>query len=301
MIIVLLTAMNLRGVRESGAAFAVPVYLFMAAVIGMALFGLYRQLNGDLPPAASAGLQLQPEPGYETIGGIALVFLLLRAFSSGCAALTGVEAISNGVPAFKKPKSKNAATTLLLHGLHRDHHAAVDDRAVALDRGQDRRGPRDPAHPRRRPRRRHLRAGHRDGPGVKAVFDGFPLGVVLVSIFTGLILVLAANTAFNGFPVLGSILARDGFLPRQLHTRGDRLAFSNGIIILAAAAAALVAGLRRRGHPADPAVHRRRLRLVHAEPDRHGPALDPPPAGRAQPAGAQPDDAQPGHQRRSAP
>jgi amino acid transporter len=239
-IIVLLTAMNLRGVRESGAAFAVPVYLFMASVIGMALFGLYRQLNGDLPPSPSAGLELQPETGYETIGGVALVFLLLRAFSSGCAALTGVEAISNGVPAFKKPKSKNAATTLLLMG---SIAITMLVSMMALSRWT---GVKIAENPATQLTLDGVPVGDtyvQDtvmGQVSKAVFDGFPLGVVLVSIFTGLILVLAANTAFNGFPVLGSILARDGFLPRQLHTRGDRLAFSNGIIILAAAAAALV-------------------------------------------------------------
>ena len=116
LIVAALTAMNLRGVRESGAAFAVPTYLFMLSVIGMALFGFYRRASGDLPLAESGPMQLLPEPGYETIGGLALAFLMLRAFSSGCAALTGVEAISNGVPAFQKPKSKNAATTLLLMG-----------------------------------------------------------------------------------------------------------------------------------------------------------------------------------------
>ena len=115
-IVAALTAMNLRGVRESGAAFAVPTYLFMLSVIGMAVVGFYRRASGDLPQAASGPMQLLPEPSYETVGGLALAFLMLRAFSSGCAALTGVEAISNGVPAFQKPKSKNAATTLLLMG-----------------------------------------------------------------------------------------------------------------------------------------------------------------------------------------
>ena len=239
-IVVALTAMNLRGVRESGVAFAVPVYLFMVTILGMALFGFYQEVTGDLPPAESASLVLAPEPGYEAIGGIALVFLMLRAFSSGCAALTGVEAISNGVPAFRRPKSRNAATTLLLMGAI---SISMLLSMVALARWTGINYAEDPAT-----------QLTRDGVPVgdsyvqdtvmgqvsKAVFSGFPAGVVLVSIVTGFILVLAANTAFNGFPVLGSILARDGFLPRQLHTRGDRLAFSNGIIILAAAAAALI-------------------------------------------------------------
>ncbi|WP_434063744.1 APC family permease [Phycicoccus sonneratiae] len=239
-VIAVLTAMNLRGVRESGAAFAVPTYLFMAAVIGMALFGFYRRLSGDLPLAESASLTLAPEDGYEQLGGLAMAFLLLRAFSSGCAALTGVEAISNGVPAFQKPKSRNAATTLLLMGtiavtmlmsmvvLARwtGVHYAEDEATQLLRDGV--------------PVGDTYVQDTVMGQVSKAVFSNFHLGVVLVSIVTGLILVLAANTAFNGFPVLGSILARDGFLPRQLHTRGDRLAFSNGILILAGAAAALV-------------------------------------------------------------
>ncbi len=239
-IIVLLTAMNLRGVRESGAAFAIPVYLFMVAIIGMALFGLYRQVTGDLPLAESAGLELAPEPGYETVTGFALVFLLLRAFSSGCAALTGVEAISNGVPAFRKPKSRNAATTLVLMGAM---SITMLVSMVTLARWTNIHFAEDPST-------QLLRDGVPVGDTYvqdtvmgqvsKAVFSGFEPGILLVSVTTGLILVLAANTAFNGFPVLGSILARDGFLPRQLHTRGDRLAYSNGIIILAAAAAGLV-------------------------------------------------------------
>ncbi len=239
-IIVALTAMNLRGVRESGVAFAVPTYLFMVTVLGMALIGFYRQVTGDLPLAESASLVLAPEPSYETIGGIALFFLLLRAFSSGCAALTGVEAISNGVPAFRKPKSRNAATTLLLMGAL---SVTMLLSMVALARWTNIHYAEDPAT-------QLLRDGVPVGDSYvqdtvmgqvsKAVFSGFHPGVVLVSVVTGLILVLAANTAFNGFPVLGSILARDGFLPRQLHTRGDRLAYSNGIIILGAAAAALV-------------------------------------------------------------
>ncbi len=115
---VFLMTMNLRGVKESGVAFAVPTYVFMAAILGMTAFGLLRYAFGDLPQAESADLAIAAQPPYEQgISGLAGAFLLLRAFSSGCAALTGVEAISNGVPAFAKPKSKNAATTLGLLGL----------------------------------------------------------------------------------------------------------------------------------------------------------------------------------------
>ena len=239
-LIVFLTAINLRGVRESGSLFAVPTYLFMASILGMAIVGAVRHERGTLPQAESASLELLPEPGYEALGTLAMAFLFLRAFSSGCAALTGVEAISNGVPAFRRPKSRNAATTLLLMGViaitllvsmvtlarwtgvqfaeDPATQLALDGRLVGEDYVQD----------------------TVMGQVSKAVFDGFPMGVVVVSLVTGLILVLAANTAFNGFPVLGSILARDGYMPRQLHTRGDRLAFSNGIVILAGAAISLV-------------------------------------------------------------
>ena len=111
----------------------------------------------------------------------------------------------------------------------------------------------------------------------------FRPGFYFVIIMTALILVLAANTAFNGFPVLGSILSQDRYLPRQLHTRGDRLAFSNGIVILAAFAVVLVIGFQAEVTRADPALHRRRVRLVHAEPDRHGAALAPAPGHRDRP------------------
>jgi amino acid transporter len=240
LIIAALTGMNLRGVRESGTAFAIPTYLFMVTVLGMALIGVVRKVTGTLPQAESAGLELLPEPGHDALTGLALAFLFLRAFSSGCAALTGVEAISNGVPAFRKPKSQNAATTLLLMGMI---SVTMMLSMVALATWTGVKYAEDPAT---QLARDGVLVGEDYvqhtvmGQVAESVFSGFHLGVVLVSIVTGLILVLAANTAFNGFPVLGSILARDGFLPRQLHTRGDRLAFSNGIIILAAAAAFLV-------------------------------------------------------------
>ena len=239
-LVVLLTAMNLRGVRESGSAFAFPTYAFMVGIIGMALFGFYQSAMGSLPQADSARFDLLPEPGSEGLAGFAMVFLLLRAFSSGSAALTGVEAISNGVPAFKAPKSKNAATTLLLMGVisvtmlmsiitlvrltgvkfaeFPETQLTLNGKAVGDSYTQD----------------------TIIGQLSKTVFANFPIGVIFISIVTGIILVLAANTAFNGFPVLASILGKDGYLPRQLHTRGDRLAFSNGILILAGAACFLI-------------------------------------------------------------
>ncbi|OLF16922.1 APC family permease [Actinophytocola xanthii] len=233
--IVLLTAMNLRGVRESGTLFAIPTYAFVVGILAMVVWGATRVfLLGDDVRAESADFTLLEEGDH--LSGMALVFLVLRAFSSGSAALTGVEAISNGVPAFRKPKSRNAATTLLLMGvlaivmfLGLIMLAALSGAKIAED----------PAH-----QLVNAPADYEQKTLVaqlaEAVFGGFDPAVWWVIFFTGLILVLAANTAFNGFPVLGSILAQDRFLPRQLHTRGDRLAFSNGIVGLATFAIILV-------------------------------------------------------------
>jgi amino acid transporter len=234
--IALLTAINLRGIRESGTAFAIPTYGFMIVILGMILTGLVRifVLGQDLQ-APSAGLVIHAEEGHLT--SFAFAFLLLRTFSSGCAALTGVEAISNGVPAFKPPKSRNAATTLLLLGLvaitmligivmlsRLTHLQFVEDPASQIVSG--------PAGYVQKTVTTQLGA---------AVFGNGSVLLFVVAGATALILFLAANTAFNGFPVLGSILAQDRYLPRQLHTRGDRLAFSNGIVFLAAFAMVLVA------------------------------------------------------------
>ncbi|HZC51014.1 MAG TPA: APC family permease, partial [Mycobacterium sp.] len=237
-----LMTMNLRGIRESGTAFAVPTYLFMAAILGMAFWGFVRYFFGNLPDAESAGLHLAPAPGYsQGFTGIAAMFLLLRAFASGCAALTGVEAISNGVPAFRKPKGRNAATTLLMLGIV----------AITMGLGVNVLGnlmgvhmAESPATQLMRPDGTPVGRSYQQEPVISqlaaGIFDHFRPGFYIVAAVTGVILVLAANTAFNGFPVLGSILARDGFLPRQLHTRGDRLAFSNGIILLAGFAIVLI-------------------------------------------------------------
>lgn len=233
--IVLLTAINLRGIRESGAAFAIPTYAFIAGMALMLLWGFFQIfVLGDDLRAESSGFELEAEDSH--LYGIAFAFLIARAFSSGCAALTGVEAISNGVPAFQKPKSRNAATTLLLLGsiaivllmgiiilaqkigIVYAHSPA--DQLIGAPAGYH---------------QKTLIAQI-----AETVFGGFPIGFYFIAIVTALILVLAANTAFNGFPVLGSILAQDRYLPRQLHTRGDRLAFSNGILFLSGAAIAFV-------------------------------------------------------------
>ncbi|MEJ5914195.1 APC family permease [Pseudokineococcus sp. 1T1Z-3] len=240
-LVLLLMTINLRGVRESGTAFAVPTYVFMASVVGMCVWGFVRVATGDVPQVESAELELVAEPGFEEgLVGVAGAFLVLRAFSSGCAALTGVEAISNGVPAFRKPKSANAAATLALLGLV----AVVMLMGVVTLANVT--GLRFAELPATQLLRDGVPVGetYQQDPVIgqlaRAVFDGVPVAFFVVTAATGLILVLAANTAFNGFPVLGSILARDGWLPRQLHTRGDRLAFSNGIILLAGAAIVLV-------------------------------------------------------------
>ncbi|MCZ8381617.1 APC family permease [Mycobacterium sp. CPCC 205372] len=233
--ILILASLNLRGIRESGTAFAIPTYAFMVGMAIMLVWGFVQiHLFGEPLRAESADFEMHSEHG--DILGFALVFLVARAFSSGSAALTGVEAISNGVPAFRKPKSRNAATTLLLLGvvsvtlfmgiimLAKETGVQMAERPLEQLGG----APADY-------QQKTLIAQLAD-----AVFHDFPIGLFLIALVTALILVLAANTAFNGFPVLGSILAQDRFLPRQLHTRGDRLAFSNGILFLALAAIAFV-------------------------------------------------------------
>ncbi len=242
-LVLVLAALNLRGVRESGTFFAIPTYGFMLAVLGMAAYGGVRSLTGGLPDAESAPYHIVKAPGYEgSITTIALVWLLARAFSSGCAALTGVEAISNGVPAFRKPKSRNAATTLLLLGtIAVTMLLSIITLANAMHLKYV-----DPADMSRleRPDGSPVPAGYDQHTVIaqlaRGVFNNFPPGFYFVIAVTGIILVLAANTAFNGFPVLASILARDGFMPRQLASRGDRLAYSNGILILAFMAIALI-------------------------------------------------------------
>ena len=240
--VVALMAMNLRGIRESGTFFAIPTYAFMIAILGMCGYGLLQLAAGNLPEVESAGYEIASAPGYEEpLTTVALMFLLARAFSSGCAALTGVEAISNGVPAFRRPKSRNAATTLLMLGLIAIS-MMMSVIVLANQMGLKYVDPRD--IDRLTNNGQPLPEGFDQHTVIaqiaRAVFSDFPLGFYFVVTVTGVILVLAANTAFNGFPVLGSILAEDGFAPRALGSRGDRLAFSNGIVFLAVMAIILI-------------------------------------------------------------
>jgi amino acid transporter len=237
--IALLTAANLRGVKESGTWFAIPTYAFVVAILGLVGYGFLRiYVLGEPIKAESAQFGMRAEESH--LAGLAFVFLLLRTFSSGCAALTGVEAIANGVPAFKPPKGKNAATTLLLMG---SISISMFLGLLLLGQSMGVKMAEDPAQ-------QLIGAPHgylqktMIAQLAASVFDHFPAGFYFITAVTGLILVLAANTAFNGFPLLGSILAQDRYLPRQLHTRGDRLAFSNGILFLAAFASILVIGFK---------------------------------------------------------
>jgi amino acid transporter len=228
--VVVLTTVNLRGIKESGRAFAIPTYGFVLCVYAMLAVAFVKIGFGDGITAESAryGLRQTAETG-----GLLTVFLVLRAFASGCTALTGVEAVSNGIPAFQPPKSRNAAITLTIMGflaitmfagitalaLAAHVHMAEDPSALIGFHGETQRTALSQI-------------------GVATFGDGAMF--FLLQGFTAAILVLAANTAFNGFPVLSSLLGRDGYLPHQLANRGDRLVFSNGIVALAALACVLI-------------------------------------------------------------
>ena len=220
--IALMTFANLRGLKEAGRAFAIPTYVYLVALAGLIIYGLYRSYTGDLGklPVDTASLNELTKNGA-AMTGVSL-FALLRAFSSGAVALSGVEAISNGVPAFKKPESKNAAQTLVIMGVI----LATAFFGISL-------------------------LAHRIAPTAsehetilsvlaKGVFGGGSPAYYVLQFSTFAILILAANTAFSGFPLLSQLVARDGYLPRQLANRGDRLVFSNGIFLLAGFAMLLV-------------------------------------------------------------
>jgi len=231
--IAVITLLNLRGVKESGAFFAIPVYFFIFSIFAMIGWSLIEMfVMGETLLAESANWTIVAENSF---AGAALIFLVARAFSSGTTALTGIEAVANGVPAFREPKSKNAATTLLLLGvISMSMFAGITWLALKTQVKVTQFD--------------YDLIGLPEGSAQKtvivqiadAVFHHARLPVLVIAIATATILALAANTAFNGFPVMGSVLAKDGYLPRQLHTRGDRLAFSNGILTLAGLAALLV-------------------------------------------------------------
>jgi len=214
--VALVTLVNLRGVKEAGLLFALPTYLFITVMFVMILWGLAQCATVGCPQAPSAGLDV---PIEESLG----LLLLLRAFSSGATALTGVEAISDGVPAFRYPQSRNAAATLGIMGtisvsMFLGISFLADRTNVIHEEG---------------------------GPTVtseiaQAVFGGRGFGFYLVQVVTAAILILAANTAYADFPRLASVLARDRFLPRQFTSRGDRLVFSNGVLVLAVVASLLL-------------------------------------------------------------
>nr|WP_245861322.1 APC family permease [Microbacterium aurantiacum] len=221
--VVLIIVVNLRGVREASLVFAIPTYVFIASVGFMIVTGLVRTFLGDAPVASSAEFAVHAED----LSQAAVILLVLRAFSSGCSALTGVEAVSNGVPAFRAPKVRNAQSTLVLMGsIAIGLFAGLT--ALALITGV------------------HYAENPCDLIGfdctnpqpslmaqvASATFGGGSILFFIVQAATACVLLLAANTAFNGFPLLGSVLARDGYAPKALNTRGDRLVFSNGMIAL---------------------------------------------------------------------
>ncbi len=269
--VVVLAAVNLRGLREAGAAFAAPTYLFASGIAVMIITGFIRAIVGDAPVAESAKYGITVQHGYGSLGALALIFLTLRAFSSGCTALTGVEAIANGVPAFKKPKARNAQITLVLMGAIATSMFAGITALALISKVHIAANPCDLTHfDCTQPQRTVI------AQVAAAVFGGaHSVGFFYVQATTALILVLAANTAFNGFPLLGAILAQDKNLPRQLHNRGDRLAYSNGIVMLAIVAGLLIFIYKADVTRLDPALHHRCLHLLHPRSDRHGAALEP--------------------------
>jgi amino acid transporter len=216
--LVVIVFVNLRGVRESGLAFALPTYAFVAAMFALVGVGLVKTLLGEPPHA------VVPHPVATGAGGVT-VFVLLRAFSSGSTALTGVEAIANGVNAFRRPHGRNAATTLAILG-------AI---AITLFLGVSYLAVHEHAQPSQTASVVSQIARATFPPGSAASFLYYA-----VQVTTLLILVLAANTSFQGFPRLAALLARDDFAPRQFTNLGDRLVFSNGMLVLATLAGLLI-------------------------------------------------------------
>ncbi|WUI38933.1 APC family permease [Streptomyces zaomyceticus] len=229
--VAVLAWLNLRGVRESGRWFAMPTYAFIAVIYLMFAVAAVRMATGSTIRAESADL---PVHAVSTYSGIALVLLALRAFASGCTALTGVEAVSNGVPAFAKPKSRNAAMTLAIMGaLSVTMFFGITVLAMVYE-----------VHVAEDPTELGLAPGTPMSTALaqigRATFGDWHILFYVLQAVTAGVLILAANTAFNGFPMLASVLGRDRYAPRQLFHRGDRLVYSNGIVLLALAAIVLI-------------------------------------------------------------
>ncbi|MEO6827922.1 MAG: amino acid permease [Microbacteriaceae bacterium] len=231
--VILIAAVNLRGVRESSKAFAIPTYVFIASIFAMIAMGLIQAATGHAPLAESAGYTVRGE----SLTQAAFILLLLRSFASGCSALTGVEAVANGVPAFRTPKIRNARTTLAMMGgiaivlfagltaialVTHVHYAENPCDLLGWDGCAT------------EPQRSLI------AQIASSVFGNNSALFFLVQAATAVVLLLAANTAFNGFPLLGAVLANDSYAPKALNTRGDRLVFSNGMLVLALMACILL-------------------------------------------------------------
>jgi amino acid transporter len=233
--IILLMWGNLRGIRESGKIFAVPTYVYIASLGGVVVLGVYRILSGQVDSIAYSPAETQELAGVgEPLAAVSL-FLLLHAYAAGTTALTGVEAIADGVPAFKKPEAQNAQRTLVAMALIMGFlFIGITFLAIQIDAR-----PFDSGHP--------TLVAQVTQHVLGAGFIGQAL-FVFVQIATLFILVLAANTAFNGFPILASFAAQDSLMPRQLRKRGHRLVYSNGILVLAAGAVFLVVAFHASVH-----------------------------------------------------
>jgi amino acid transporter len=221
--VLLMTLANLRGLKESGALFAPPTYIYILALIALIVVGLVRVFIlkniDEIDPHKVSEEAVELSEGAKSLG----LMMLLRAFSSGAVALSGVEAVSNGVPEFKQPASKNAAATIIMMG------AILGSCFLGISVLAS-----------------HLKPirGENDPTGIalmaEQVYGGKGVLFWITQLATFAILILAANTAYAGFPRLSSIIAKDGYLPRQFANRGDRLVFSNGVVFLAVVASALI-------------------------------------------------------------
>jgi amino acid transporter len=233
--VVLLAWGNLRGIRESGKIFAAPTYIYIASLGGVVVLGVYRVLSGQVGAIPYEPTEAPELAGYGEPLAVVSLFLLLHAYAAGTTALTGVEAIADGVPAFKKPEARNAQRTLIAMALIMGFlFIGITFLAIQLDA-------------------RPFESGH---PTLVAQLAEHVLGqglvghalFVFVQVATLFILVLAANTAFNGFPILASFAAQDSLMPRQLRKRGHRLVYSNGILLLAIGAVLLVIAFEASVH-----------------------------------------------------